>query len=108
MAYACYRPCADFGMTSSNIRGVRILAPVSAEYVSILTPEALAFVAHFARSYSKRVEGLLAQREVVQARFDAGVKPTFLPETRHVRESEWQVSLWQARGCGVAFAHLPP
>ena len=82
-------------MSSSSLRGVRILAPVPADYATILTPEALAFVAHFARCYGKRVEALLAQREVVQARFDAGVKPDFLPETRHVRESEWQVLVFQ-------------
>lgn len=78
-------------MATSGLRGVRILAPVPAEYSSILTPEALAFVAHLARCYGKRVDALLAQRQVVQARYDAGVKPDFLPETRHVRESDWQV-----------------
>lgn len=77
---------------ASSLRGVRILAPVPPEYASILTPDALAFVAHFARYYGKRVDALLAQREVVQARYDAGVKPDFLPETRHVRESDWQVN----------------
>ena len=78
-------------MTTSGLRGVRILAPVPKEYATVLTPEALAFVAHFARCYGKRVDALMAQREVVQARYDAGVKPDFLPDTRHVRESEWQV-----------------
>ena len=78
-------------MSSGGLRGVRILAPVPPEYATILTPEALAFVAHLARCYGKRVEALLAERETVQARYDAGVKPDFLPETRHVRESEWQV-----------------
>ena len=84
-------------MSTRGLRGVRILAPVPPEYASILTPECLAFVAHFARCYGKRVDALLAQREVVQARYDAGAKPDFLPETRHVRESDWQVKLlWTA------------
>ena len=44
-----------------------------------------------ARCHGSKIEGLLAKREVVQARYDAGAKPDFLPETRHVREGDWQV-----------------
>ena len=89
-------------MSTNGLRGVRILAPAPAEYSSILTPEALAFVAHLARCYGKRVDSLLAQREVVQARFDAGVQPDFLPETRHVREGNWKV--WDCHHLAVCVA----
>ena len=47
-----------------------------------------------ARCHGSKIEGLLAKREVVQARYDAGAKPDFLPETRHVREGDWQVRIW--------------
>ena len=76
---------------SSGLRGVRILAPMPEEYQTILTPEALAFIAHLARCHGPKIEALLAKREIVQARYDAGAKPDFLPETRHVREGDWQV-----------------
>ena len=35
---------------------------------------------------------LLQRRAERQAEFDAGVKPDFLPETRHIREAEWTVA----------------
>jgi malate synthase len=38
------------------------------------------------------VEELLARRREVQARYDAGAKPDFLPETQHVREGSWRVA----------------
>ena len=78
-------------MSTAGLRGVRVLAPTPPEYQSILTPEALAFIAHLARCHGSKVEDLLARRQVVQARYDAGAKPDFLPETRHVREGDWQV-----------------
>jgi malate synthase len=71
--------------------GVDILGVSRPGYETILTPEAVAFVAHFARAYTPRVEELLARREQVQARYDAGEKPKFPPETRHVRQGGWKV-----------------
>lgn len=38
------------------------------EYSRVLTPDAVAFVAKLARSYSPRVDELLARRKVVQVR----------------------------------------
>lgn len=37
-----------------------------------------------ARCYTPRVEELLQRRRERQARFDAGAKPDWLPETKHV------------------------
>jgi len=59
---------------------------------SVLTPDALAFVARLARAYTPRVAELLARRADVQAAFDAGARPAFLPHTAHIRESEWKVA----------------
>jgi malate synthase len=69
-----------------------ISAPVRAEYQSILSPEALEFVAALTERFAPRVVELLRAREARQKRFDAGELPDFLPETRQVRESEWQVA----------------
>lgn len=62
------------------------------EFASILTPEALDFVAELAERFAPRVRELLAAREARQARLDAGELPDFLPETRAVREGDWKVA----------------
>ena len=72
--------------------GVSITAPNAAEYAEVLTPDALAFVADLHRRFDARRRELLRAREERQARLDAGERPDFLPDTRHVRESDWQIS----------------
>jgi malate synthase len=72
--------------------GVRITAPISAEFARILTPEALAFVARLHRQFESRRQELLARRAARQKEFDAGKLPDFLPETRSIRESAWQIA----------------
>jgi malate synthase len=62
-----------------------------AEFASVLTPEALAFVAGLARRFTPTVRQLLAARERRQREIDGGQLPDFLTETRHVREGEWRV-----------------
>lgn len=47
--------------------------------------DALDFLAKLARKYSGRVTELLERRREQQARFDAGEKPAFLPQTKKVR-----------------------
>ncbi|CAK0786075.1 hypothetical protein CVIRNUC_009288 [Coccomyxa viridis] len=79
-------------MAPNHLRGVAITGRMPHEYNSMLTPEAISFVAHLARMYTPRVTELLNRRKVVQARLDAGAKPHFLPETRRVRESDWKVA----------------
>ncbi|MPZ51065.1 MAG: malate synthase A, partial [Dehalococcoidia bacterium] len=58
----------------------------------VLSPPALEFIADLHRRFDPRRRELLALRAQRQARFDAGEKPDFLPETRSVRESDWQVA----------------
>ena len=60
----------------------------------ILTDDALAFLAELTRSHRPRLEELLRRREEVQARYDAGEKPRFLPETAHVRASGYKARSW--------------
>ena len=71
---------------------MRIAAPVTPEFASILTPEALAFVAKLHRRFEARREELLARRAERQKLFDAGALPDFLIDTRKIRESDWQIS----------------
>jgi malate synthase len=72
--------------------GVQINAPVSAEYATILTPEALELVAKLHRAFEPRRKELLAARVTRQARIDAGEMPDFLPETKHIREGDWKIA----------------
>jgi malate synthase len=73
--------------------GVEILEVVSPEMAEILTPEALSFVAGLQREFSARRAELLAARAVRQEAFEAGERPDFLPETKHIREDDsWKIA----------------
>ncbi len=71
---------------------VRLFGPVQRGFESILSADALAFLAELHRHFDAGRLDLLAARRVRQARFDAGELPDFLPETRAIRESDWQVA----------------
>ena len=70
---------------------VRVLASRDS---TVLTDEALEFLAELTHNHRPRLEELLACREAVQARYDASEKPRFLPETAHVREGNWKARPW--------------
>ena len=69
--------------------GIEILAPITAEYEQIATPDAISFVAKLHRAFENRRQELLARRQARQAALDAGERPDFLPETRHIREGDF-------------------
>jgi malate synthase len=75
-----------------SIDGVTIAALVTERYGEVLTPEAMAFVVGLQRAFNRRRMELLEARLARQVRLDAGEKPDFLPETKHIRESEWVVA----------------
>ena len=58
----------------------------------MLTTEALAFVAELTRAFRGRLKELLARRRERQEQLDAGARFDFLPSTRTIRESDWQVA----------------
>jgi malate synthase len=72
--------------------GITLHAEVADEYASVLTPEALEFIAGLARTFEPKRQQLLAQRVERQVQLDQGVKPDFLPETRSVREANWVIA----------------
>lgn len=77
---------------SSAIHGVTVSAPTHPQQDAVLTPGALQFIVELQRRFnSKRLELLAAQGER-QKRLDAGERPDFLLDTRHIRESEWTVA----------------
>src|SRR5215204_2908279 len=72
--------------------GIEIHAPVVDGFAEIMTPEAVAFVATLHREFAGRVDEILRHRAERQERIDAGKMPDFLPETRDVREGDWQIA----------------
>jgi malate synthase len=72
--------------------GVEILAPVSADFADILTPEALNFMATLVRNFRATREDLLKRRIQRQAEIDAGTLPDFLAETANIRQQEWTIA----------------
>ncbi len=78
--------------TTNMPTGLAIHAPISAEFATILTPDALNFMVKLARTFEPRRQQLLAARVVRQQQFDAGVLPDFLPGTKNIRDSDWVVA----------------
>jgi malate synthase len=76
---------------SQVIAGLTITDPISSEHAEILSPEALEFIAQLHARFNPRRLELLAARDARQIRLDAGELPDFLPETKHIREGDWQV-----------------
>jgi malate synthase len=72
--------------------GMKITGAIHPGYETILSVEALDFVARLHRAFNARRLELLAARISRQARIDAGEKPDFLAETKHIRESEWKIA----------------
>jgi malate synthase len=58
----------------------------------VLGTDALAFVADLVRRFRPRLVELLARRREVQARYDAGERPSFQPDTAEIRDGEWRVA----------------
>jgi malate synthase len=72
--------------------GVAIHAAIPRECEEILTAEALAFVAELHRRFDGRRRELLEARLERQKAIDAGKLPDFLPETAHIRNSNYTVA----------------
>ncbi len=72
--------------------GIDISSSVTPEFATILTPDALAFVAELQRAFNGRRLDLLARRAARQADINAGHMPDFLPETAGVRDADWTVA----------------
>ena len=58
----------------------------------ILSAEALAFLAHLHLHFQEKRLQLLERRKEKQKQWDAGKLPTFLEETRKIREGDWKIT----------------
>lgn len=59
---------------------------------AILTPDAVAFISALHREFNPTRRMLLARRQEKQHAFNQGLMPGFLPSTKNIRESDWQVA----------------
>ena len=73
-------------------QGMQITGAIQPGFETILTPEALAFVADLHRTFEGRRQELLAARVERTARLDAGERPDFLASTAHIRAGDWKVA----------------
>src|SRR5271169_5966822 len=76
----------------SAVAGVEINAKPSGRQDEILSAEALAFLAGLHRRFNRRRLELLVRRLGRQEDFDAGKLPDFLPDTKSIRDGDWQVA----------------
>ena len=72
--------------------GIMVAGPVTPGFETILTQEALAFVAKLTREFRARRDELLEARKVRQAEIDAGALPGLLPGTEEIRNGNWTVA----------------
>ncbi|ASU80106.1 malate synthase A [Actinopolyspora erythraea] len=77
---------------STPAQGVEVLGAPVERGEEILTPEALDFVARLQRAFGPRCDELLARRQQRRDEAARTGKLDFLDETRHIRESDWQVA----------------
>ncbi|GAA5932667.1 hypothetical protein JCM10213_006295 [Rhodosporidiobolus nylandii] len=83
MPIASYR---DLPATHADVPGVQL----KGRHGDILTPAALQFLATLHRNFNSTRKQLLHKRQLLQAKFDAGATPDFLPETEHIRnDATW-------------------
>lgn len=80
-------------VTGTLLKGIDIHAVVLDEQMSILTADAMEFIAHLHRKFNETRKELLAKRIQRQKEIDTGAMPDFLLETKSIRESEWTVAL---------------
>ncbi|HEX7829350.1 MAG TPA: malate synthase A [Thermoanaerobaculia bacterium] len=79
----------EFAVITTDID---VRSEVRPEWETILSDEALGFVAMLHKEFNPRRLELLAAREARKERIDAGELPDFLPETKDVREHDWTVA----------------
>ncbi len=77
---------------AADLAGVSILTTPPAGTETVLSEEALAFLADLTRRFRPRIEELLARRLARRAELAAGAELDFLAETAQVRSAEWTVA----------------
>ena len=72
---------------------IEVTEPAVEHAAEVLSSAALEFIAQLHRSFDGRRRELLGRRQAMQAEFDAGALPDFLPETAEIRQDpDWRVA----------------
>ena len=71
---------------------IQVAGKQSSGSEKILTEDALAFVASLAQQFETARSQILVDRQNKQRDIDAGSFPSFLDETRSIRDQEWQIT----------------
>src|SRR5215469_639306 len=72
--------------------GVVLRSPMRPADERVLSSAAIAFAAELEREFRAERGRLLARRQELQRRLDGGWKPDFLPQTKAIRQTDWQVA----------------
>lgn len=75
-----------------SVHGVEITGEITREYSEILTKDALNFLAKLSRNFERKRQELLRARVLKQKEINKGLLLDFLPETKHIRGSNWTVA----------------
>jgi len=81
-------------METTNIleSTLQVTGTLTPAFEEILSLGALAFVEKLESEFGERRKNLLIKRVNRQKEIDGGMLPHFLPETKHVRNSDWSIS----------------
>lgn len=71
---------------------ITLTASLNSAFDHILTPDALSFIQDLHLTFNHRRKELLTKRVERQKQIDQGEMPNFIPETKHIRESNWTVA----------------
>jgi malate synthase len=85
----------ESGESEARTAAVRVVVPAGAVPIgqaSILTPEALDFLADLHRRFEAMSRQRLSDRRARQARFDAKELPDFRADTAAIRVGDWRVA----------------
>ena len=75
-----------------NKQTVAFSKDTTGHYPDILTEDALLFLSELHKEFNTQRLQLLKDRKEQQDYFDQGNYPTFLAETKHIREGDWTVT----------------
>lgn len=81
---------ADFATPTAD--AVEHHSAMPGAFSTVLTPEALEFVAALARRFTPRIQELMREREHRRERWDAGEQLDFRSDTQHIRAGDWTVA----------------
>ena len=86
------RQALDPSIVAGPVESVKTARAPSPEATTILSEEALEFVASLVRAFRPAVRAVLESRASRQQAIDKGMRPHFAEATRKIRESEWKVA----------------